>query len=269
MGASLASCWSRDTPGEEPNLQQPSLDERPGHPGDAVPPGEEHNLEQPSLDEQPGHPGEACECCYYNLGSKKADGDYTCGWQKNTNMSIWWHRYTWWHGNAPHGMIDRNEPRLGMNSPGTPQCPCCYYRLVGDDGTGPGWYLTYERNYREWKWNSKGAVHWKPPNHWENLEDLEEDSLDMPPGDNLALLALEDVAADAPGSSTQGIWRADDYVSVRVGDMYMHGLLMPPPPPPGTPPRQGRPAPPRDPFLEHRVARMLEEDMLGNLGYIE
>ena len=276
MGASLASCFSRETPGEEPILEQT----QPGFPGgDGAVPGE-----GPAVCNDP------CECCYYTLGSKNVDGDYTRpGWLKYNGNDTWKHKYTWWHGTAAHGMKDRNSPDLGINKPGTHQCPCCYYRQTTEAGPGPGWYISWESGWREWKWKPKGALHWKPPAHWDSLEDLEDDRLDMPPPENLAPvnLALENVAADAPGSSTQGTWSPDDLVSVRIGNMYMCGVLMPPPPPPGSPPpMQGLPPPPPDRVLEmpeplrfeleepglptmRSMARILGEDMPGNLGNIE
>ena len=75
MGASLASCFSRETPGEEPVLEEQSPgfpkkepDERPGRPGDAVP-GDGPPAPPPCT-----YP---CECCYYSLSSKTARGAYT------------------------------------------------------------------------------------------------------------------------------------------------------------------------------------------------
>ena len=216
---SMTSCFSRETPGEEPMLEElcPGLpkhepEERPGRPGPGdAGPGD--GAPAPAVCDDP------CECCYYTLGSKTQDGYYTCGWYKFTKRKIWWHERTWWHGRAAHGMIDRNLPHLGINKPGTPQCACCYYRLVGDDGKGPGWKLTWERGYREWKWESEGATHWKPLRHFDALE---EDRLDVAAAGNVA-----------PGSSAEGPWCSiapDEVLALEDGE-----AIEPPGPPPGSP----------------------------------
>ena len=160
MGASLASCWSRETPGEEPVLEEQRAglpenehDERPGHPGDA---GNGDGQLVPAACNDP------CECCYYTRGRRTWSGDYTCGWRMING------RYTWWHGQAAHGMWDKNNPHLGINKPDTAQCPCCYYRMVGGAWKGPGWYLTWAQE--GYVWYGKGAIHSKPQTWWKALE---------------------------------------------------------------------------------------------------
>jgi hypothetical protein len=127
-----------------------------------------------------------CECCYYTLQSKTADGHYTCGWTMIKG------RRTWWHGKAAHAMWDRNNPDLGINKPGTPQCPCCYYRMVGGAWTGPGWFLAWKNGQQEWQWYSAGAIHDKPWGFWTLRE---YDGPNATPGGN-----------SAPGSSTDTSW---------------------------------------------------------------
>ena len=109
-----------------------------------------------------------CACCYYTLSSTDpATGLFTTGWR------LFGGHWSWWHCDAPHGLVDWHQPSLGCNNPDVPACDCCYYNFMEGVPPGPGWYVgnwSHQHGSYTWMWCGDGAPHAPGPD-WSLVED--------------------------------------------------------------------------------------------------